>query len=62
MCLIVVDESVLALSGYAIQDPLNTFYPVRPEERPAERFANRKDISVEVQSHPFFARPSLEKY
>ena len=48
VCLVVVDESVLALSGYALSDPLNTFYPARPNESPSKRFANRKDVAVEV--------------
>ncbi len=48
MAVIVVDESVLALSNYVLGNPLNTFYPQRPPEPESLRFSNRKHIAAEV--------------
>jgi len=45
---IVVDESVIALTGHKLTNPLDSFYPARPAEKSRQRFANRKQISVHV--------------
>ena len=31
VCLVVVDESVLALTGYQLENPLSLFYPLRSQ-------------------------------
>jgi uncharacterized protein YfaS (alpha-2-macroglobulin family) len=46
VALVVVDESVLALSGYRISNPLSTFYPFRP---PGVDDARLRDLVQVVQ-------------
>lgn len=48
VALIVVDESVLALSGYDLANPLNTFYPHRPTPQQSINFCIRSDIKIEA--------------
>ncbi|TVQ27607.1 MAG: hypothetical protein EA370_17755 [Wenzhouxiangella sp.] len=50
LALIVVDEAVLALTGYRVTDPLGVFYPERPAEvrdwhlRPSVRLRANEDL------------------
>lgn len=55
VALIVVDESVLALSGYTLPDPLTKFYPKRPNNpHLLTSYRSRLHISLQVTSFFFF--------
>ena len=48
VCVVVVDESVIALTGHKLTNPLDSFYPTRTADKSNLRFANRKHIAIQV--------------
>jgi hypothetical protein len=61
VALIVVDESVLALSGYDLANPLNTFYPHRPSPQQGINFCIRNDIKIEAWDETKDASKEVEE-